>query len=71
MIYYLSISLSIFHSDIIFEIKANFKTKNDSNVLSLSYWKNDEAINKNKLKEINLGRKKRDHGLYFEHVQFA
>lgn len=71
MIYYLSISLYIFHSGIIFEIKANFKTKNDSNVLSLSYWKNDEAINKNKLEEINLGRRKRDHELYSEHVQFA
>lgn len=71
MIYYLSISSYIFHSDIIFEIKPNFKTKNDSNVLSLSYWKNDKAINKNKLEETNLGGRKRDHELYFEHVQFS
>lgn len=49
IIYSLSTSSSTFHLDIIYEIKANFKNKYDSSVLSLSYWKNDEGIHKNKL----------------------
>ena len=71
MIYSLSISSYIFHPNIIYEIKAYLKNKNDSNVLSLTYWKNDEATDKNTLLETDLGRRKRDDKVYFQYVQFA
>ena len=71
MNYSLFFSLHTSHSNTIYEIKVNFKTKNDCNVLSLSCWKNEEAINKNKLEEMNLGRRKRDDALHFERVQFV
>lgn len=51
-------SLHTSHSGIIYEIEVNFKTKSDCSVLSLSCQKNDEAMNKNKLEEMNLGRRR-------------